>query len=73
MNTGSCWSCAACVVAAVIRRAIDMDLAAAPHLANWLNRCLDRPAARAAYRLRAEPDAGTPPDVTRMIARVNRL
>src|SRR5262252_3880275 len=31
-------------VAAVISRAIDMDLSAVPHLAAWLHRCLDRPA-----------------------------
>ena len=33
-------------VAAVISRAVDMDLSAWPHLKNWLTRCLDRPAAR---------------------------
>ena len=35
-------------VAAVISRAIDMDLSAVPNLKAWLTRCLDRPAARAA-------------------------
>jgi glutathione S-transferase len=60
-------------VAAVISRAIDMDLSATPHLANWLRRCLDRPAARAARRLREEADAASPADAIRMIARVNRL
>src|SRR5215831_3755569 len=35
-------------VAAVISRAVDMDLAARPHLKDWLHRCLDRPAARRA-------------------------
>jgi len=60
-------------VAAVISRAIDMDLAATPRLANWLKRCLDRPAARAALVLRAAADAAVPLEVTRAIARNNRL
>jgi glutathione S-transferase len=60
-------------VAAVISRAIDMDLAATPRLADWLRRCHDRPAARAALKLRAEADAATPAEATRMIARINRL
>ena len=33
-------------VAAVISRAIDMDLSATPRIGDWLTRCLDRPAAR---------------------------
>ena len=60
-------------VAAVISRAIDMDLAATPRLANWLKRCLDRPAARQALALRKEADARVPVEVTRAIARANRL
>ena len=60
-------------VAAVISRAIEMDLTATPHLARWLKTCLDRPAARAASRLRAEADATVPIDITREIARRNRL
>jgi glutathione S-transferase len=60
-------------VAAVISRAIDMDLTATPRLAGWLRRCHDRPAARAALKLRAEADAATPAEATRMIARINRL
>jgi glutathione S-transferase len=60
-------------VAAVISRAIDMDLAATPRLAAWLKRCLDRPAAQAACALRAKADAETPPEVVRAIARHNRL
>jgi glutathione S-transferase len=60
-------------VAAVISRAIDMDLAATPHLAAWLRRCLGRPAARAALALRAKADADTPIAVTQTIARHNRL
>jgi glutathione S-transferase len=60
-------------VAAVISRAIAMDLAATPRLADWLRRCHDRPAARAAVKLRAEADAATPAEATRMIARINRL
>jgi glutathione S-transferase len=60
-------------VAAVISRAIDMDLSAVPNLQAWLSRCLERPAARAALALKDKADAETPPDVTRRIARINRL
>ncbi len=60
-------------VAAVISRAIDMDLAAWPHLKAWLTRCLDRPAARAALALKSRSDRETPADVTRRIAQINRL
>ena len=60
-------------VAAVISRAIDMDLSAKPHVREWLKRCLERPAARAARALRAEADAMVPVEVTRAIARNNRL
>jgi glutathione S-transferase len=60
-------------VAAVISRAIDMDLAATPHLGAWLRRCLERPAARAARALREQSDADSPPDAIRLIARINRL
>ena len=57
----------------VICRAIDMDLSAWPHLSAWLTRCLDRPAAREALALKAKADSETPADVTRRIARINRL
>jgi glutathione S-transferase len=60
-------------VAAVISRAVDMDLSAVPNLKSWLVRCLERPAARAALALKAEADAATPAEVTRRIARTNRL
>jgi glutathione S-transferase len=60
-------------VAAVISRAIDMDLSAVPSLAAWLRRCLERPAGRAALALKARADADTPAEVTRRIARINRL
>jgi glutathione S-transferase len=60
-------------VAAVISRAIDMDLSARPRVGAWLKRCLERPAARAARALRAEADAKVPVEVTRAIARHNRL
>src|SRR6202451_2521435 len=60
-------------VAAVISRAVDMDLSATPHLKAWLTRCLDRPAARAALELKTKADNATPPEVTRRIARINRL
>jgi glutathione S-transferase len=60
-------------VAAVISRAVDMDLSATPRLEAWLTRCLDRPAARAALELKTKADNETPPEVTRRIARINRL
>jgi glutathione S-transferase len=60
-------------VAAVISRAVDMDLSAVPHLKDWLARCLQRPAACAALALKEKADDETPPEVTRRIARVNRL
>jgi glutathione S-transferase len=60
-------------VAAVISRAIEMDLSTWPHLAGWLRRCLERPAARDALALKAKSDAETSADVTRLIARRNRL
>jgi glutathione S-transferase len=60
-------------VAAVISRAVDMDLTAWPHLKNWLYRCLDRPAARKALALKAKSDAQTPVEITRHITRINRL
>ena len=60
-------------VAAVISRAIAMDLSETPHLAAWLKRCLGRPAARAAGRLREEADAAVPVEITREIARRNRM
>lgn len=60
-------------VAAVISRAVDMDLAAVPHLRGWLGRCLARPAAMMAMALKARADADTPAEVTRQIARRNRL
>jgi glutathione S-transferase len=60
-------------VAAVISRAIDMDLSTTPHLRDWLERCLERPAALAARRLRQQADDASPPDAIRLIARINRL
>ncbi len=60
-------------VAAVISRAIDMELAAVPHLKAWLTRCLDRPAAQRALVLKTKSDNATPAEVTRRIARINRL
>ena len=60
-------------VAAVISRAVDMDLSAVLHLKAWLTRCLDRPAAREALALKAQADAEVPLEVTRLIARRNRL
>jgi glutathione S-transferase len=60
-------------VAAVISRAVDMNLSTTPHLRDWLTRCLERPAAREALALKARADEETPPDVTRHIAKINRL
>jgi glutathione S-transferase len=70
---GSDFTVADLNVAAVISRAIDMDLSAVPHLEAWLTRCLDRPAARTALELKTKADNETPPEVTRRIARINRL
>jgi glutathione S-transferase len=60
-------------VAAVISRAIEMDLSAVPHLKAWLWRCLERPAAKMALALKARSDAETSADVVREIVRRNRL
>jgi glutathione S-transferase len=60
-------------VASVISRAIDMDLSSKPRLAAWLRDCLGRPAAREALALRRTADAAVPVEVTRAIARNNRL
>ena len=60
-------------VAAVISRAVDMDLSAVPHLKAWLTRCLARPAAQKALALKTAADNQTPAEVTRRIAKINRL
>jgi glutathione S-transferase len=60
-------------VAAVISRAIEMDMPETPRVADWLRRCFARPAAVAAQSLRAAADAAVPVEVTREIARNNRL
>jgi glutathione S-transferase len=60
-------------VAAVISRAIEMDLSATPRLGDWLKRCLERPAALEARRLRQKSDDDSPADSIRLIARINRL
>jgi len=60
-------------VAAVVSRAIDMDLSATPRLGGWLKRCLERPAALEPRRMRQEADDAVPLEVTRAIARNNRL
>ena len=60
-------------VAAVVSRAIDMDLSATPNLKTWLTGCLERPAARKALTLKAKADNETPAEVTRHIAKINRL
>lgn len=60
-------------VAAVISRAMEMDLSAVPNLKAWLTRCLARPAAQKALALKKKADAETPAEVTRRIARINRL
>jgi glutathione S-transferase len=60
-------------VAAVISRAIDMDLSALPNLKAWLVRCFERRAARTALALKEAADNATPAEMTRRIARINRL
>ena len=60
-------------VAAVISRAIEMDLSSVPNLKAWLTRCLGRSAAQRALALKNAADAATPVEVTRRIARTNRL
>jgi glutathione S-transferase len=60
-------------VASVISRAVDMDLSAVPNLKGWLMRCLDRPAAQRALALKTKSDNDTPVEMTRRIARINRL
>jgi len=60
-------------VAAVISRAVDMDLSAVPNLKGWLTRCLARPAAQKALALKTKADNETPAEVTRRIAQINRL
>jgi glutathione S-transferase len=60
-------------VAAVISRAIDMDLSAVPNLKAWLTRCLARPGAREALALKSKADNETPAEVIRRIAKINRL
>jgi glutathione S-transferase len=60
-------------VAAVIGRAVDMDLTENPNIAAWLRRCYDRPAAKDAKRMQREADEATPPEITRMIRARNRL
>ena len=70
---GNAFTVADLNVAAVISRAIDMDLSATPRIGDWLKRCLERPAARAARALRAEADAQVTVEVMRAIAQHNRL
>ena len=60
-------------VAAVISRAIEMDLSGVPNLKAWLTRCLERLAAKAALALKHAAEAATPVEVTRQIVRRNRL
>ena len=60
-------------VAAVVSRAIEMDMPETPRVADWLRRCFARPAAVAAQSMRAAADAAVPVEVTREIARNNRL
>ena len=70
---GDVFSIADLNVAAVISRAVDMDLSSAPHLKAWLTRCLDRSAAREALALKSKADSETPVEVTRRIAKINSL
>src|SRR5262249_42386284 len=59
-------------VAAVISRAIDMDMPATPRVGDWLERCLDRPAAHAARAWRARAAAKTSVEGPGATARQNR-
>jgi glutathione S-transferase len=70
---GNAFTVADLNVAAVISRAVDMDLSAIPNLKAWLMRCLERPAARKVLALKAKADNETPAEVTRRIAKTNRL
>jgi glutathione S-transferase len=70
---GNAFTVADLNVASVICRAIEMDLSATPRVRDWLTRCLDRKAAREALELRYAADAAVPVEVTRTIARLNRL
>ncbi len=70
---GSAFTVADLNVAAVISRAIEMDLSAVPNLKAWLTRCLERPAARQALAIKSKADSETPAEVTRRIATINRL
>ena len=49
---GNNFSIADLNLASVMIRALQMDLKTYPHVHAWLNRCLDRPAALAARKLR---------------------
>jgi glutathione S-transferase len=60
-------------LAAVMGRAIEMDLSATPRIARWLGRCLDRPAAKVAQKMRAAAEASASIEATRAAARRNRL
>ena len=60
-------------VAAVISRAVEMDLSAVPNLEAWLRRCLTRPAAQKVLALKKKADDETPPEVIRRIVMLNRL
>lgn len=60
-------------VAAVLSRAVDMDLSSSPRLEDWLRRCLERPAAREAQQLRAEAESTASVEAIRSAARNNRL
>src|SRR5262249_48672661 len=56
-----------------VSRGRDMDLWGTRRMGDWLRRCMERPAAAEARRLRDESDAKSPPDVIRMIARTARV
>jgi glutathione S-transferase len=70
---GAAFTVADLNVAAVVSRAVDMDLSAVPSLKAWLARCLARPGAQRALALKTKADNETPAEVTRRIAKINRL
>lgn len=60
-------------VAAVAGRAVDLDMPETPRLAQWLQRCMDRPAALKIRRMRETAEATVSVDAIRRSAQSNRL
>jgi hypothetical protein len=60
-------------VAAVAGRTIELAMPDTPRLADWLQRCLTRPAALKVRKMREEAEATVPLDAIRRSAQNNRL